>query len=218
MAKYYKKGLPPVESEAANLKVQETVREILADVRQRGDAAVRELSERFDGWSPPDFRLSPGEIDSLVASVSRETIEDIKFAQAQIRNFAEHQRAALKDIEVETVPGVRLGHRNIPVQSAGCYTPGGRYPMVASAHMTIVTAKAAGVERVIACTPPTKGKPHAETIAAMVLAGADEIYLLAGDQAVAAMESGTAAIAPVDMLVGPGNTYVGEGKRQRAVE
>ena len=134
MAKYYKKGLLPVESEAANLKVQETVREILADVRQRGDAAVRELSERFDGWSPPDFRLSPGEIDSLVASVSRETIEDIKFAQAQIRNFAEHQRAALKDVEVETIPGVRLGHRNIPVRTAGCYTPGGRYPMVASAH------------------------------------------------------------------------------------
>src|SRR5213596_2913307 len=152
MAKYYKKGLPPVESEAANLKVQETVREILADVRQRGDAAVRELSERFDGWSPPDFRLSPGEIDSLVASVSRQTIEDIKFAQAQIRNFAEHQRAALKDIEVETVPGVRLGHRNIPVSSAGCYIPGGRYPMVASAHMTIVTAKVAGVDRIIACT------------------------------------------------------------------
>ena len=214
MAKYLKKSLPPVESEAANLKVQETVREILADVRQRGDAAVRELSERFDGWSPPDFRLSPGEIDSLVASVSRETIEDIKFAQAQIRNFAEHQRAALKDVEVETIPGVRLGHRNIPVRTAGCYTPGGRYPMVASAHMTIVTAKVAGVERVIACTPPTKGKPHPETIAAMALAGADEIYLLGGVQAVAAMALGTETIAPVDMLVGPGNAYVAEAKRQ----
>src|SRR5437667_5277276 len=214
MAKYYKKSLPPVESEAANLKVQETVREILADVRQRGDAAVRELSERFDGWSPPDFRLSQSEIDSLVASVPRETIEDIKFAQAQIRNFAEHQRAALKDIEVETVPGVRLGHRNIPVQSAGCYTPGGRYPMVASAHMTIVTAKAAGVERVIACTPPTKGKPHPETIAAMVLAGADEIYVLGGVQAIAAMALGSESISPVDMLVGPGNAYVAEAKRQ----
>src|SRR5213596_3116713 len=212
MAKYYKKGLPPVESEAANLKVQETVREILADVRQRGDAAVRELSERFDGWSPPDFRLSPGEIDSLVASVSRQTIEDIKFAQAQIRNFAEHQRAALKDVEVETIPGVRLGHRNIPVRTAGCYTPAGRYPMVASAHMTIVTAKVAGVERVIACTPPTKGKPHPETIAAMALAGADEIYLLGGVQAVAAMALGTETIAPVDMLVGPGNAYVAEAE------
>src|SRR3989441_10441519 len=180
MATYLKKGLPSVESDGANVKVQETVAGIIADVRQRGDSAVRELSDRFDGWSPPDFQLSRNEIYSLVASVPRETIEDIRFAQAQIRNFAEHQRAALKDIEVETLPGVRLGHRNIPVQSAGCYTPGGRYPMVASAHMTIVTAKVAGVERIIACTPPTKGKPHPETIAAMALAGADEIYLLGG--------------------------------------
>ena len=214
MAKYLKKGLPSAETDAASVKVQETVAEIIADVRKRGDAAVRELSERFDGWSPADFRLSRSDIDSLVASVPRETIEDIRFAQAQIRNFAEHQRAALKDIEVETVPGVRLGHRNIPVSSAGCYTPGGRYPMVASAHMTIVTAKAAGVERVIACTPPTKGKPHPETIAAMSLAGADEIYLLGGVQAVTAMALGTATIAPVDMLVGPGNAYVAEAKRQ----
>ena len=214
MAKYLKKGLPAVESEAANANLRETVAKIIADVRERGDAAVRELSERFDGWSPADFRLSPSEIDALVSSVPRETIEDIKFAQAQIRNFAQHQRGALKDIEVETVPGVRLGHRNIPVESAGCYTPGGRYPMVASAHMTIVTAKTAGVERVIACTPPTKGKPHPETIAAMVLAGAAEIYLLGGVQAVAAMALGTATIAPVDMLVGPGNAYVAEAKRQ----
>src|SRR5437870_4802501 len=214
MAKYLKTGFPSVETDAASVKVQETVAEIIADVRQRGDAAVRELSGRFDGWSPADFRLSRSDIDSLVASVPRETIEDIRFAQAQIRNFAEHQRAALKDIEVETVPGVRLGHRNIPVSSAGGYTPGGRYPMVASAHMTIVTAKAAGVERVIACTPPTKGKPHPETIAAMSLAGADEIYLLGGVQAVAAMALGTATIKPVDMLVGPGNAYVAEAKRQ----
>src|SRR5205809_4236239 len=163
MAKYLKKSLPPVESEAANLKVQQTVREILADVRQRGDAAVRELSGRFDGWSPPDFRLSRSDIDSLVASVSRETIEDIRFAQAQIRNFAEHQRAALKDIEVETVPGVRLGHRNIPVSSAGCYIPGGRYPMVASAHMTIVTARVAGVDRIIAFTTPAIGNTYLDT-------------------------------------------------------
>jgi sulfopropanediol 3-dehydrogenase len=214
MAKYLKKGLPSVESDAANVKVQETVSKIIADVRQRGDAAVRELSERFDGWSPPDFRLSRSEIDSLVASVSPETVEDIRFAQAQIRKFAEHQRAALKDIEVETVPGVRLGHRNIPVSSAGCYTPGGRYPMVASAHMTIVTAKVAGVDRVIACTPPTKGKPHPETIAAMTMAGADEVYVLGGVQAVAAMALGTATIAPVDMIAGPGNPYVAEAKRQ----
>ena len=214
MAKYLKTGFPSVESDAANVKVQETVAKIIADVRQRGDAAVRELSDRFDGWSPPDFRLSRNEIDSLVASVPRQTIEDIRFAQAQIRNFAEHQRAALKDIEVETVPGVRLGHRNIPVSSAGCYTPGGRYPMVASAHMTIVTAKVAGVDRIIACTPPTKGKPHAETIAAMAMAGADEIYVLGGVQAVAAMALGTATIAPVDMIVGAGNAYVAEAKRQ----
>src|SRR5215472_10015589 len=158
MAKYLKEPLPSIESDAANVKVRETVTTIIADIRQRGDAAVRELSERFDGWSPSDFRLSRNEIDSIVASVPRATIEDIRFAQTQIRNFAEYQRAALKNIEVETVPGVRLGHRNIPVSSAGCYTPGGRYPMVASAHMTIVTAKAAGVDRVIACTPPTKGK------------------------------------------------------------
>ena len=214
MAKYLKKGLPPMESDAANVKVQETVAKIIADVRQRGDAAVRELSDRFDGWSPSDFRLSRSEIDSLVASVSPETIEDIRFAQAQIRNFAEHQRAAIKDIEVETVPGVRLGHRNIPVSSVGCYTPGGRYPMVASAHMTIVTAKVAGVDRIIACTPPTKGKPHAETIAAMAMAGADEIYVLGGVQAVAAMALGTATIAPVDMIVGAGNAFVAEAKRQ----
>ena len=214
MAKYLKKGLSSSETDAANVTVRETVARIIAEVRQRGDAAVRELSDRFDSWSPPDFRLSQSEIDSLVASVPRETIEDIRFAQAQIRNFAEHQRAALKDIEVETVPGVRLGHRNIAVSSVGCYTPGGRYPMVASAHMTIVTAKVAGAQRIIACTPPTKGKPHPETIAAMVMAGADEIYLLGGIQAVAAMALGTAAIAPVDMLVGPGNAYVAEAKRQ----
>src|ERR1051326_7940225 len=155
MPTYFKKPLASAESEAASAKVRETVATIIGDIRQRGDAAVRELSERFDGWSPSEFQLSRSEIDSIVASVPRETIEDIRFAQAQIRNFAEHQRAALKDIEVETVPGVRLGHRNIPVSSAGCYTPGGRYPMGASAHMTIVTAKADRVERVIACTPPT---------------------------------------------------------------
>src|SRR5207245_8347363 len=191
MAKYLKKGLPSVESDAANVKVQETVAKIIADIRERGDAAVRELSDRFDGWSPPDFQLSRNEIDSLVASVPRQTIEDIRFAQAQIRNFAEHQRAALKDIEVETVPGVRRGHRNIPVSSAGCYTPGGRYPMVASAHMTIVTARVAGVDRIIACTPPTKRKPHHETIAAMPLAGADEISLAGGVRSVRGLGRGT---------------------------
>src|SRR5229473_7116987 len=214
MAKYLKKGLPPIESEAANVKVQETVAKLIADVKMRGDAAVRELSAKFDTWSPASFRLSQAEIDSLVASVSRQTIEDIEFAQAQIRNFAEHQKAALKEIEVETLPGVRLGHRNIPVNSVGCYIPGGRYPMVASSHMTIITARVAGVERVIACTPPAGGKPHPETIAAMVLAGADEIYILGGVQAVAAMALGTETIAPVDMIVGAGNAYVAEAKRQ----
>jgi sulfopropanediol 3-dehydrogenase len=214
LAKYLKKAIPAAEIDAANAKVQETVAQIIVDVRKRGDTAVRELSERFDGWSPPNFRLSRDEIDSLAASVSPGTIEDIKFAQAQIRNFAQHQKSALKEIEVETLPGVRLGHRNIPVSSTGCYTPGGRYPMVASAHMTIVTAKVAGVGRVIACTPPTKAKPHPETIAAMVLAGADEIYVLGGVQAIAAMALGTETIARVDMIVGAGNAYVAEAKRQ----
>jgi sulfopropanediol 3-dehydrogenase len=214
MAKYLKTSIPAAEVEAANSRVQETVAKIIADVKSRGDAAVRELSAKFDGWSPASFRLSQNEIDSLLASVSPQTIDDIEFAQAQIRNFAEHQKAALKDIEVETLPGVRLGHRNIPVSSVGCYVPGGRYPMVASSHMTIVTAKVAGVERVIACTPPTGGKPHPETVAAMVLAGADEIYILGGVQAVAAMALGTQTIAPVDMVVGAGNAFVAEAKRQ----
>src|SRR5256885_13048085 len=170
MAKYLKTSIPAAEIEAANNKVQETVAKLIADVRTRGDVAVRELSAKFDSWSPASFRLSQGEIDSLVASVTPQTIEDIEFAQSQIRNFAKHQKAALKDIEVETLPGVRLGHRNIPVENVGCYIPGGRYPMVASSHMTIVTAKVAGVRRVIACTPPTGGKPHPETVAAMALA------------------------------------------------
>ncbi|MGH9376918.1 MAG: histidinol dehydrogenase [Terriglobia bacterium] len=200
--------------EAIDAKVQETVTSIINDVKRRGDAAVRELSEKFDHWSPASFRLSQDEIDALVASVPRQTRDDISFAQAQVRRFAEHQRAALKDIEIETLPGVTLGHRNIPVSSAGCYVPGGRYPMVASAHMSIVTAKVAGVERVVGCTPPNNGKPHAETIAAMALGGADEIYILGGVQAVAVMALGTDTIAPVDMLVGPGNAYVAEAKRQ----
>jgi sulfopropanediol 3-dehydrogenase len=214
MAKYLKTSIPAAEIEAENIKVRETVAKIIADIKTRGDVAVRELSANFDRWSPASFRLSKDEIDSLLASVSPQTIEDIQFAQAQIRIFAEHQKAALKDIEVETLPGVRLGHRNIPVSSVGCYIPGGRYPMVASSHMTIVTAKVAGVQRVIACTPPTAGKPHPETVAAMVLAGADEIYILGGVQAVAAMALGTQTIAPVDMVVGAGNAFVAEAKRQ----
>jgi sulfopropanediol 3-dehydrogenase len=214
MRKYLKTSIPAAEVEAANRQVQETVAKLIADVKMRGDMAVRELSAKFDTWSPASFRLSQAEIDSLVASVSRQTIEDIEFAQAQIRNFAQAQKAALKDIEVETLPGVRLGHRNIPVDSVGCYIPGGRYPMVASSHMTIVTAKVAGVRRVIAYTPPTGGKPHPETVAAMALAGADEIYILGGVQAIAAMALGTETIAAVDMVVGAGNAYVAEAKRQ----
>ena len=214
MASFLKRRVAREVSDALDAKVRQTVEAILEDIGKRGDAAVRELSAKFDQWSPPSFRLSAAQIDAIMAQVPRGTIADIEFAQAQIRNFAEHQRAALKDIEVETLPGVKLGHKNIPVDSVGCYVPGGRYPMVASAHMSIVTARTAGVRRVIACTPPNQGVPHAETIAAMVLGGADEIYVLGGVQAVAAMGLGTATIAPVDMLVGPGNAYVAEAKRQ----
>ena len=214
MAIYLKQRLAQEVTDALDRKVQQTVESILDDVKKRGDAAVRELSEKFDKWSPPSFKLSQAEIDAIMKQVPQSTLDDIKFAQAQIRNFAQHQRAAMKDIEVETLPGVKLGHKNIPVDSVGCYGPGGRYPMVASAHMSIVTARAAGVRRVIACTPPNQGAPHAETIAAMVLAGADDIYVMGGVQAIAAMGIGTQSIAPVDMLVGPGNAYVAEAKRQ----
>jgi sulfopropanediol 3-dehydrogenase len=214
MARYLKTGITEAESEAVDAKVRDVVANILTDIKTRGDTAVRELSARFDQWSPESFRLSQAEIDELIASLPKQTIEDIKFAQAQVRNFAQKQREALQDIEVETLPGVILGHKNIPVNSVGCYVPGGRYPMVASAHMSIVTARVAGVKRIIACTPPTKGKPHAATIAAMALGGVDEIYMLGGVQAVAAMVYGTASIKPVDMLVGPGNAYVAEAKRQ----
>jgi sulfopropanediol 3-dehydrogenase len=214
MATYLKRRIDAAISDDLELKVRRTVEDIIADVKKGGDAAVRELSQKFDGWSPPSFKLSKTDIDGIMARVPAHTLADIRFAQAQIRTFAEHQRAAIRDVEVETLPGVRLGHRNIPVDSVGCYVPGGRYPMVASAHMSIVTARAAGVRRVIACTPPNQGAPHAETIAAMVLAGADVIYVLGGVQAVAAMALGTESIAPVDMLCGPGNAYVAEAKRQ----
>ena len=214
MAQYLKKRIPQDVTDAIDLKVRQTVEGILTDVKKRGDAAVRELSQQFDKWSPASFKLSQAELDAIVATVPNATIDDIKFAQAQIRNFAQHQRASMQDIEVETLPGVKLGHKHIPVDSVGCYVPGGRYPMVASAHMSIVTARAAGVRRVIACTPPNQGAPHAETIAAMVLAGADDIYVMGGVQAIAAMGVGTETIAPVDMLVGPGNAYVAEAKRQ----
>src|SRR5687767_12477922 len=212
MATHLKRRLAQTVTDEIDQKVRETVEGILADVKKRGDAAVREYSEKFDKWVPR--KLGKGEIEAIVARVSPSTISDIQFAQAQIRNFAEHQRAAIRDIEVETLPGVKLGHKNIPVESVGCYVPGGRYPMVASAHMSIVTARTAGVKRIIACTPPNQGEPHAETIAAMVLGGADEIHVLGGVQAIAAMALGTETIRPVDMLCGPGNAYVAEAKRQ----
>lgn len=214
MAEYLKNRIGEAETRTAEAQVRKTVEEILEDIDARGEDAVRELSEKFDGWSPDSFRLSQSEIDGLVASVPDRTIEDIKFAQSQIRGFAEVQRTAITDVEVETLPGVTLGHRNIPVNAVGCYVPGGRYPMVASAHMSVVTARVAGVQRIIACTPPTDGKPHAETIAAMALGGADEIYVLGGVQAVGAMALGASEIEPVDMLVGPGNAFVAEAKRQ----
>jgi sulfopropanediol 3-dehydrogenase len=214
MPRHIKTAALAGQQEEADAKTRATVESIIADVAKRGDVAVRELSERFDKWSPPSFRLSDGEIAVLVAQVSPQTIADIKFAQTQIRNFAEIQRASLKDVEVETLPGVVLGHRHIPVGKVGCYVPGGRYPMVASAHMSIVTAKVAGVGHITACTPPNQGGPHPETIAAMHLGGADEIHVLGGVQAVAAMALGTATFQPVDMLVGPGNAYVAEAKRQ----
>jgi sulfopropanediol 3-dehydrogenase len=212
MAIHLKRRIAKDVTDEMDLKVRQTVEGILGDVKKRGDAAVREFSEKFDKWVPK--KLSKGELDTILKKVSPSTIKDIEFAQAQIRNFAQHQRAALKDIEVETLPGVKLGHRNIPVESVGCYVPGGRYPMVASAHMSIVTARTAGVKRIIACTPPNQGEPHAETIAAMVLGGADEIHVLGGVQAIAAMALGTETIQPVDMLCGPGNAYVAEAKRQ----
>jgi sulfopropanediol 3-dehydrogenase len=214
MIRYLKRGATDEEKSEADRKVRQTVEAILDDVVRRGDAAVRELSVKFDKWEPKNFRLSSAEIQALIDSLPPQVVEDIKFAQAQIRRFAEVQRAALHDVEVETLPGVRLGHKNIPVASVGCYVPGGRYPMVASAHMSVLTAKVAGVKRVAACTPPLNGVPPAATVAAMALGGADEIYLLGGIQAVAAMALGTSSIPAVDMLVGPGNAFVAEAKRQ----
>ncbi|OLM13889.1 Histidinol dehydrogenase [Pseudonocardia sp. Ae717_Ps2] len=202
-------GTAPRRSDAG---VAERVRAIVDDVRTRGDAAVREYADRFDGRAPE--RLTPERVDELVASLPRQVVDDIRFVQDQVRNFARVQRESLHDVEVETLPGVVLGHRHVPVGSAGAYVPGGRYPLTASAHMTIVTAKAAGVPHVVACTPPIRGEVPAATVAAMHLAGADEIHVLGGVQAVAAMALGTDSISPVDMLAGPGNAYVAEAKRQ----
>jgi sulfopropanediol 3-dehydrogenase len=214
MATYIKTKMAQEKLDAVQERVRETVASIIADVAKRGDAAVRENSARLDKWSPPNFRLSQAEIEELIAGLPEQTISDIRFAQAQIRRFAEEQRKALRDIEVETLPGVVLGHKNIPVNNVGCYIPGGRYPMVASAHMSVLTAKVAGVTRVIACTPPIRGKIPAASVAAMAFAGADEIYILGGVQAIAAMALGTESVQAVNMLVGPGNAYVAEAKRQ----
>jgi sulfopropanediol 3-dehydrogenase len=214
MENWLKRGLDQTEAAAADTKVRETVEAILADIAARGDAAVRELSTKFDKWDRDNYRLTDAEIEGCLSQLSKRDIEDINFAQTQVRNFAQHQRDALKDVEVETLPGVVLGHKNIPIGSAGCYVPGGKYPLLASAHMSVITAKVAGVPRVMTCAPPYHGKPAAAIVAAQHLAGADEIYCLGGIQAVGAMALGTETIAAVDMLVGPGNAFVAEAKRQ----
>lgn len=214
MKKIIKEGIALFEAESNDKKVRDIVENLLDEIKADGDVAVRKFSEKFDTWSPESFKLADEQIKEIVASLPEQVIEDIKFAQTQIRNFATHQKNALKDIEVETLPGVFLGHRNIPLNNVGCYIPGGRYPMVASAHMSVLTAKVAGVKRVIACTPPINGEIPAATVTAMHLAGADEIYILGGVQAVAAMALGTETIEPVDMVAGPGNSYVAEAKRQ----
>ena len=214
MARYLKEGITAEEAKEQDAKVRRIVEDILADIEARGMDAVREYAEKFDGYAPDDFRMSRAGIDACYDQVTERNIEDIKFAQAQIRNFAEIQKAALADVEEETYPGVVLGHRNVPVNAVGCYVPGGRYPMVASAHMSVVTANVAGVKRIAACAPPFEGKPSPAIVVAQDLAGADEIYCLGGVQAMGAMALGAGDIQPVDMLVGPGNAYVAEAKRQ----
>ncbi|HKA71039.1 MAG TPA: histidinol dehydrogenase, partial [Xanthobacteraceae bacterium] len=214
MARYLKRGMDAGAIKAADAKVRETVENILADIEARGEQAVRDLSKKFDSWAPENFRLTPQEVERAVGQVAKRDLDDIKFAQAQVRNFAQKQKDTMRDLEVETLPGVVLGHRHIPVNSIGCYVPGGRYPMVASAHMSIVTARVAGVKRIIACAPPYKGGPHPAIVAAMHFGGADEIYVLGGVQAIGAMALGAGDIGPVDMIVGPGNAYVAEAKRQ----
>lgn len=214
MKRIIKKGITYAESKEADAKVRAIVESIINDVTEGGDKVIRELSLKFDKWSPGSFKLSAGQVQEIIKDLPQQVIDDIRFAQTQIRNFAEKQKAALKDIEVETLPGVFLGHKNIPVNSVGCYIPGGRYPMVASAHMSVLTAKVAGVKRVVACTPPINGEIPSATVAAMYMAGADEIYILGGVQAIAMMAIGTETVNAVDMIVGPGNAYVAEAKRQ----
>ena len=214
MAIYLKTGISAEQASRDDTQVRATVEKMLYEIEQRGDAAVREFSANLDRWSPETFRLTRAQIDACYGELSETAIADIRFAQQQVRNFAQVQRGALRDVEVETLPGVVLGHKNIPVSSVGCYVPGGKYPLVASAHMSVVTAKVAGVPRVIAAAPPFNGRPAPAIVVAMDLAGADEIYVLGGVQAVGAMALGTESIRPVDMIVGPGNAFVAEAKRQ----
>ena len=212
--RYLKEGKTESARAEEDAQVRQNVEAILASIEAEGDAAVRRLSEKFDSYSPASFRLSEADIEALMAKVSKRDMEDLKFAQEQVRNFAQIQRDSMRDVEVETLPGVVLGHKNIPVQSVGCYVPGGKFPMVASAHMSVATASVAGVPRIVAATPPFNGAPNPAVIAAMHLGGAHEIYVLGGIQAVGAMAVGTETLAPVHMLVGPGNAYVAEAKRQ----
>ena len=214
MARWLKTSMAQSDKDDADLKVRNTVETLLADIKARGDVAVREMSIRFDGWDRTDYRLTDAEIRDCMSQLSARNLEDIRFAQAQVRNFAEHQKASMHDIEVETLPGIVLGHKNLPVNSVGCYVPGGKYPLLASAHMSVITAKVARVPRIITCAPPYQGKLAPAIVAAQHLAGADVIYCLGGVQAVGAMALGTASITGVDMLVGPGNAYVAEAKRQ----
>lgn len=214
MIRFLKRGKDVQVRADDDAKVRATVGAIIKDIEARGDTAVRDYSRRFDQWEPADFRLSAGEIDAARKALSQREIEDIAFAQKQIRQFARIQRESMQDVEVETAPGVVLGHKHIPVNAVGCYIPGGKYPMIASAHMSVLTAKVAGVKRVVATAPPFQGRPHPAIVTAMHMAGADEILVLGGVQAVVAMAVGTQSIAPVDMLVGPGNMYVAEAKRQ----
>ncbi len=214
MAHYLKRGVTAEAKAETNRQVRDTVEGILADIEARGDDAVRELSIRFDKWDRDSYRLTDAEIQACIDTLRPQDIRDIEFAQTQVRNFAQIQRDSMKDVEVETLPGVVLGHRNLPLNAAGCYVPGGKYPLLASAHMSVITAKVAGVPRVVTCAPPFGGKPAPAIVAAQAMAGADEIYCLGGIQAVAAMGLGTQSIAPVDILVGPGNAFVAEAKRQ----
>jgi sulfopropanediol 3-dehydrogenase len=214
VARFLKTGITEDAAAEADAQVRLTVETIIADVKGRGDAAVRDWSAKFDNWAPDSFALGKAEIDSAYAELTDEILSDIEFAQAQVRNFAQIQRDSMHDVEVETLPGVVLGHKNIPVNSVGCYVPGGKYPLVASAHMSVVTAKVAGVERVVSVAPPYQGKPNPAIVAAMHMGGADEIYCVGGVQAVAAMALGTETIQATDMIVGPGNAYVAEAKRQ----